>query len=110
MAFAGILSDADIEAALKSCQAPDSFTYKSFFEKTGLSKKSKEELAKVFGVLDQDKSGFIEEEELQKFMQNFKPSARVLTDKETKAFLAAGDTDGDGKIGVEEFQALVTSK
>uniref|UniRef100_A0A8D2JJ73 Parvalbumin n=1 Tax=Varanus komodoensis TaxID=61221 RepID=A0A8D2JJ73_VARKO len=96
-----------------SCSSPttwaslDSFCCKTFFAKASLTGKSKEELSKVFGVIDQDKSGFIEEEELSKFLQNFKDGARVLTDKETKEFLAKGDTDGDGKIGVDEFIALV---
>ncbi|XP_037133901.1 parvalbumin beta 3-like [Syngnathus acus] len=109
MAFAGILSDSDITAALAACQAADSFNHKVFFAKVGLAGKSAENIKKAFEVIDQDKSGFIEEEELKLFLQNFSASARALTDKETKAFLQAGDTDGDGKIGVQEFSVMVQS-
>ncbi|KAM6299258.1 parvalbumin, thymic [Aegotheles albertisi] len=101
MAITDILSAKDIESALSSCQADDSFNYKSFFSTVGLSSKTPDQIKTVFGILDQDKSGYIEEDELQLFLKNFSSTARVLTSAETKAFLAAGDTDGDGKIGVE---------
>nr|P86753.1 RecName: Full=Parvalbumin beta 3 [Merluccius bilinearis] len=106
-AFSGILADADIAAALKACEAADSFNYKAFFAKVGLSAKSAEDIKKAFFVIDQDKSGFIEEDELKLFLQVFSAGARALTDAETKAFLKAGDSDGDGAIGVDEFAVLV---
>ncbi|KAK7134547.1 hypothetical protein R3I93_017843 [Phoxinus phoxinus] len=107
MAFAGILKDADVAAALKECAAADSFNYKSFFAKVGLTAKSPDDIKKAFYVIDQDKSGFIEEDELKLFLQTFSAGARALTDAETKAFLKAGDADGDGMIGVDEFALLV---
>ncbi|NP_001296766.1 parvalbumin beta 2-like [Clupea harengus] len=110
MAFAGLLSDADIAAALGACTAADTFDHKSFFKKVGLSGKSADDVKKPFYIIDQDKSGFIEEEELKLFLQNFKAGARALSDKETKAFLAAGDADGDGMIGVDEFAVMVKAR
>ncbi|XP_024243777.1 parvalbumin-2 [Oncorhynchus tshawytscha] len=107
MAFKGMLKDEDIAAALKHCAAADSFNHKEFFAKVGLAGKSTEDLKKAFYFVDQDKSGFIEEDELKLFLQTFSAGARALTDKETKVFLAAGDADGDGMIGVDEFTTLV---
>ncbi|XP_077414410.1 parvalbumin beta-1-like [Vanacampus margaritifer] len=107
MALAGLLNEADIKAALNGCAAADSFNFKSFFKVCGLATKSADDVKKAFKIIDQDNSGFIEEEELKLFLQNFSASARVLTDKETKAFLAAADDDGDGMIGIEEFTVIV---
>uniref|UniRef100_A0AAQ6IFA9 Parvalbumin n=1 Tax=Anabas testudineus TaxID=64144 RepID=A0AAQ6IFA9_ANATE len=101
MAFAGVLNDTEVTAALEQCKAADSFNHKTFFKTSGLAGKTADEVKKAFAIIDQDKSGFIEEDELKLFLQNFKSGARVLTDAETKVFLKAGDTDGDGKIGAE---------
>ncbi|XP_030591148.1 parvalbumin alpha-like [Archocentrus centrarchus] len=109
MAFGGVLTDADVTAALDACKGDGTFDYKKFFATSGLAAKSTDDVKKAFAIIDQDKSGFIEEDELKLFLQNFKSGARVLNDAETKAFLKAGDTDGDGKIGVDEFAALVKS-
>ncbi|KAG7459429.1 hypothetical protein MATL_G00210520 [Megalops atlanticus] len=109
MSLTSILSAGAIDNAIKDCQAPDSFCCKKFFQLCGLTKKSPQEVKEVFRVLDNDGSGYIEEEELKFFLQRFSPGARVLTDKETKTFLSAADDDNDGKIGAEEFQALVLS-
>ncbi|XP_035759168.1 parvalbumin alpha isoform X1 [Egretta garzetta] len=83
------------------CSAAESFNYKKFFEMVGLKKKSPEDVKKVFHILDKDRSGFIEEDELKFVLKGFTPDGRELSDKETKALLAAGDKDGDGKIGAD---------
>lgn len=45
--------------------ADGSFNHKTFFATCGLTGKSAEELKKAFNIIDQDKSGFIEEDELK---------------------------------------------
>ncbi|XP_037544791.1 parvalbumin 6 [Nematolebias whitei] len=107
MAMSSILKADDIKKALDAFAAADSFDHKKFFEMVGLKTKSFSDVKKVFAVLDADNSGFIEEEELKFVLKGFASYGRDLTDKETKAFLKAADKDGDGKIGIDEFAALV---
>uniref|UniRef100_A0A8C4JTW5 Parvalbumin n=3 Tax=Dromaius novaehollandiae TaxID=8790 RepID=A0A8C4JTW5_DRONO len=107
MAMTDVLSAEDIKKAVGAFSAAESFNYKKFFEMVGLKNKSLEELKKVFCILDKDRSGFIEEDELKFVLKSFNPNGRDLSDKETKALMAAGDKDGDGKIGVDEFATMV---
>ncbi|XP_042294309.1 parvalbumin, thymic CPV3-like [Sceloporus undulatus] len=109
MSISDVLNPSDIAAALRDCQAPDSFNHKKFFQLTGMSKKSSSQVKEIFQFLDNDQSGFIEEDELKFFLQRFDSGARVLTPAETKALMAAADHDGDGKIGADEFQQMVHS-
>ncbi|XP_069053016.1 parvalbumin, muscle-like [Lepisosteus oculatus] len=107
MSMTDILKAEDIKAAMDAFKAAESFDHKKFFKMVGLKAKSAEDVKKAFKVLDVDQSGFIEEDELKFVLKGFSKDGRDLSDKETKAFLVAGDKDGDGKIGIDEFAALV---
>ncbi|XP_063058495.1 parvalbumin-7 [Engraulis encrasicolus] len=107
MAMKDLLKEDDIKKALDAFKAADSFDHKKFFVMVGLKAMSAENVKQVFKVLDVDESGFIEEEELKFVLKGFSSEGRDLTDKETHTFLIAADKDGDGKIGIDEFEALV---
>ncbi|XP_074839957.1 parvalbumin alpha [Carettochelys insculpta] len=107
MAMTDLLSAEEIKKAVGAFAVADSFCHKKFFEMVGLKKKSQEDVKKVFHILDKDRSGFIEEDELKFVLKGFSPDGRDLSDKETKTLLSAGDKDGDGKIGIDEFITLV---
>ncbi|XP_003989282.1 parvalbumin alpha [Felis catus] len=107
MSMTDLLGAEDIKKAVEAFTAVDSFDYKKFFQMVGLKKKSPDDIKKVFHILDKDKSGFIEEDELGFILKGFYPDARDLSVKETKMLMAAGDENGDGKIDVDEFFSLV---
>ncbi|CAI9561440.1 unnamed protein product [Staurois parvus] len=101
MHMTDVLAAGDISKAVSAFAAADSFNHKKFFELCGLKSKSKDDMKKVFHILDKDQSGYIEKEELCLILKCFTPEGRDLSDKETTVLLAAGDKDGDGKIGVD---------
>ncbi|KAM9769142.1 parvalbumin-7 isoform 1-T1 [Menidia menidia] len=106
MVMTDLLKPEEIKKALDAFKA-ETFNPKKFFEMIGMKAMSAENVKKVFLVLDVDGSGFIEEEELKFVLKGFSKDGRDLTDAETTAFLQAADKDGDGKIGIDEFEALV---
>ncbi|XP_061576607.1 parvalbumin-7-like isoform X2 [Cololabis saira] len=106
MVMTDLLKAEDIKKALDAFTA-ETFVPKKFFEMVGMRAMTAENVKMVFQVLDVDGSGFIEEEELKFVLKGFSNDGRDLTDAETRAFLTAADKDGDGKIGIDEFEALV---
>ncbi|XP_078694927.1 neo-calmodulin-like [Branchiostoma floridae x Branchiostoma belcheri] len=64
-----------------------------------------EEVLNIFNAIDQDKSGYIDEEELRKAMaENFNTDDQTI-----KAMVKMADKDGDGKISVSEFVSVIQS-
>uniref|UniRef100_UPI00398E60D1 parvalbumin, thymic CPV3-like n=1 Tax=Pristiophorus japonicus TaxID=55135 RepID=UPI00398E60D1 len=108
MKITDFLAAGDVAAALAECKDPGSFHLKKFSKTSGLAKKSAEEIKKIFAILDDDKSGFIEKNELKSFLQYFYAGARVLSDSETDSFVSDGDVDGDGRIDFSEFQGVLS--
>ncbi|TWW58979.1 parvalbumin-7 [Takifugu flavidus] len=106
MLMTDLLKAEEIKTALEAF-AGETFDPKKFFELVGLTAMSPESVKDVFRVLDVDGSGFIEEDELKYILKGFSKEGRDLTDDETKAFLKAADKDGDGKIGIDEFEVMV---
>ncbi|KAM9832393.1 parvalbumin, thymic-like [Neosynchiropus ocellatus] len=108
MSIKTVLSKQDIDKAIAAFQDPDSsFCYKTFFQLCGLTSKSPDDIKIVFEDLDRDKSGFIEEPELEFFLQRFDDNARKLSESERQSIMAHADYDQDGKIGADEFKSLV---
>ncbi|XP_060028276.1 putative oncomodulin-2 isoform X1 [Erinaceus europaeus] len=65
MSITDLLSAEDIAAALQECQDPDTFEPQKFFQTSGLSKMSASQVKDVFRFIDNDQSGYLDEEELK---------------------------------------------
>ncbi|XP_073399164.1 parvalbumin beta-like isoform X1 [Dendrobates tinctorius] len=100
------LSKEAIDKALSAVKDSDSFLPIEFFNAIGL-KKQVGIVNKIFNFLDRNKSGFIEEEDAEDLLQNFRHDARKLTPAETAAFMKAGDPNNTGKISPAAFSAMV---
>ncbi|XP_036610035.1 parvalbumin-like EF-hand-containing protein [Trichosurus vulpecula] len=112
LAMGTSLSDKDIDMLPSDMRHHGSFNYHRFFEymqKFQTSSQQEEIIRKSFQMLDKDKSGFIEWNEI-KYILSTIPStvpAAPLTDEEAEAMIQAADTDGDGRIDFEEFSDMV---
>ncbi|XP_040211535.1 oncomodulin-like [Rana temporaria] len=103
-----ILSEENINAALAECKEPGSFDVEKFFNTSGITKLKSSELLRIFEKLDENSDKGLDKDDVEKFLQRFQLDARLLTKQETCSFLSKGDPDKDGKIGVQEFQDLVS--
>ncbi|XP_069591525.1 parvalbumin beta-like [Ranitomeya imitator] len=107
MSLIGMLPTKDIDKAFEDLQAGNLFEYKKFLRKVGVSKESAVQIRKIYDILDTNKSGFIEIDDVGVMLSVFKPGARKLTAAETADFMKAGDPNNTGKISPDGFMAMV---
>ncbi|XP_068102895.1 parvalbumin beta-like [Hyperolius riggenbachi] len=108
MSMTDILIQHKVDNALRLVHEPGSFHYKAFFQEIGLIGKSSADAKKVFTVLDQNKSGYIEEQELLYFLKRFSADARELTRAEVQPMMKASNAK-NGKMKMNDFVSMVMS-
>ena len=68
---------------------------------------SKEELAKVFRLFDEDGNGVISFKNLKRVCKEL---GETMTDEEMIEMIARADTKDDGQITLDEFYNIITAK
>ncbi|XP_072882664.1 parvalbumin-like EF-hand-containing protein [Hemitrygon akajei] len=111
-AMGSSLTDRDIAHMPSELRLRGPFNYHKFFEYMATFKKSEQQeeiIRKAFELLDRDKSGYIEWNEIKHILSITPSNVPVvpLSDEEADAMLQAADVDGDGRIDFKEFQAMI---
>ncbi|XP_051889279.1 parvalbumin-like EF-hand-containing protein [Pristis pectinata] len=111
-AMGSSLTEDDIALMPSELRLRGPFNYLKFFEYMATFKKSEQQeeiIRKAFELLDKDKSGYIEWNEIKYILSTIPANVPIapLSDEEADAILQAADVDGDGRIDFKEFQAMV---
>ncbi len=73
---------------------------------SSLSYPSEKELLEIFRIIDVDKNGFVSAAEIRRIMMCLGVRKRFTTVETVTQHLKIADYDGDGKIGIRDFQRL----
>ncbi|XP_067914816.1 parvalbumin-like EF-hand-containing protein [Heterodontus francisci] len=106
------LTDHDISLMPSELRLRGPFHYQKFFEymaNVKTSGKLDETIRKTFEMLDKDKSGYIEWNEIKYILSTIPTTGPLvpLSDEEADAMLQAADVDEDGRIDYKEFEAMI---
>ncbi|XP_005988107.1 parvalbumin-like EF-hand-containing protein [Latimeria chalumnae] len=111
-AMGASLTDQDIDQMQTDMKIQGAFNYTKFFDymkKYNTSGQQEESIRKAFQMLDKDKSGYIEWNEIKYILSTVPSTTPVvpLSDEEAEAIIQAADTDGDGRIDYQEFSDMI---
>ncbi|XP_063429143.1 calmodulin-like [Mytilus trossulus] len=98
-------TDDDITQIFKEVDLDDSGLidleeFQTYYVNTIANVDEKQSLLEAFKCFDQNNDGFIERDELMKFMED-------LSEEQAQGMIDIADKNGDGKVNIEEFVEMM---